>query len=199
MTPAGTSNELDVQNEWEENTHTHISGSVLCIPGTVVFCVYHISGYVLCIPGTVVFCLYHTSGSVLCIPGTVVYCVLLCIQCVVQYCPKYCFMWCIMLSFSHKLCTVICLVPGINHSFLYGIVYSILYSIACAPMCVCVSCHPIYFGRLTCGRTSRGHTGGRSYSISPPSFCGACLYFLSREEFSRPFPSLTVTLNFVHP
>ena len=27
MTPAGTSNELDVQNEWEENTHTHIPGS----------------------------------------------------------------------------------------------------------------------------------------------------------------------------
>ena len=25
MTPAGTSNELDVQNEWEENTHTHCS------------------------------------------------------------------------------------------------------------------------------------------------------------------------------
>ena len=24
MTPIGTSNELDVQNEWEENTHTHI-------------------------------------------------------------------------------------------------------------------------------------------------------------------------------
>ena len=24
MTPAGTSNELDVQNEWEENTHTHM-------------------------------------------------------------------------------------------------------------------------------------------------------------------------------
>ena len=23
MTPAGTSNELDLQNEWEENTHTH--------------------------------------------------------------------------------------------------------------------------------------------------------------------------------
>ena len=23
VTPAGTSNELDVQNEWEENTHTH--------------------------------------------------------------------------------------------------------------------------------------------------------------------------------
>ena len=25
-TPAGTSNELDVQNEWEENTHTHKGG-----------------------------------------------------------------------------------------------------------------------------------------------------------------------------
>ena len=24
MTPAGTSNELDVQNEWEEYTHTHM-------------------------------------------------------------------------------------------------------------------------------------------------------------------------------
>ena len=24
VTPAGTSNELDVQNKWEENTHTHI-------------------------------------------------------------------------------------------------------------------------------------------------------------------------------
>ena len=23
VTPAGSSNELDVQNEWEENTHTH--------------------------------------------------------------------------------------------------------------------------------------------------------------------------------
>ena len=23
VTPASTSNELDVQNEWEENTHTH--------------------------------------------------------------------------------------------------------------------------------------------------------------------------------
>ena len=27
MTPAGTSNELDIQNEWEENTHTHTQGS----------------------------------------------------------------------------------------------------------------------------------------------------------------------------
>ena len=29
MTPAGTSNELDVQNEWEENIHTLISSTLL--------------------------------------------------------------------------------------------------------------------------------------------------------------------------
>ena len=28
MTPAGTSSELDVQNEWEENTHTHTQGQL---------------------------------------------------------------------------------------------------------------------------------------------------------------------------
>ena len=31
------------------------------------------------------------------------------------------------------------------------------------------------------GCTSRGHIEGRSPRISPPSFCGACLYF-SREK-----------------
>ena len=30
MTPAGTSNELDVQNEWEENTHTTFR--LVCFP-----------------------------------------------------------------------------------------------------------------------------------------------------------------------
>ena len=30
MTPAGTSNELDVQNEWEENTHTHTVVGCCC-------------------------------------------------------------------------------------------------------------------------------------------------------------------------
>ena len=39
------------------------------------------------------------------------------------------------------------------------------------------------------GRTSRGHTGGRSHRIShPPSFCGACLHFLARRI--QPFLSL---------
>ena len=36
MTPAGTSNELDVQNEWEENIHTHTPNVrfCLCSPGS---------------------------------------------------------------------------------------------------------------------------------------------------------------------
>ena len=41
--------------------------------------------------------------------------------------------------------------------------------------------------RLACGRTSRGHTGGRSHIISPPSFCGDYLTF-SRDKYSVHFP-----------
>ena len=51
-------------------------------------------------------------------------------------------------------------------------------------------------------RTSRGHTGGRPHCSfipsSPPSFCSACRNFLSREGFSRSFPSSTVKSNFVY-
>ena len=50
------------------------------------------------------------------------------------------------------------------------------------------------------GRTSRGHTEGRSHRVShPPSFCGACLSF-SREKNSAiySFPSATVKSNFVY-
>ena len=47
MTPAGTSNELDVQNEWEENTHTH---SEYYVPWYVqpFFCIFVISSQTLC-------------------------------------------------------------------------------------------------------------------------------------------------------
>ena len=39
------------------------------------------------------------------------------------------------------------------------------------------------------GRTSRGHTGGRSHRIfHPPSFCGACLYFSREKDSAIPFP-----------
>ena len=39
------------------------------------------------------------------------------------------------------------------------------------------------------GRTSRGHTGGRSHRIShPPSFCGACLNFSREKDSAISFP-----------
>ena len=56
-------------------------------------------------------------------------------------------------------------------------------------VCVCVSCHSMYFGHQACGRTSRGHTGRRSHKIShPPSFCGACLNSSREKDSAVPFP-----------
>ena len=63
---------------------------------------------------------------------------------------------------------------------------------------LCVCCHPICSGRQTYGRTSRGHTGGRSHRISPPSFCDVCLTFYREKDSAVPFSS-TVKSNFVYP
>ena len=39
-----------------------------------------------------------------------------------------------------------------------------------------------------CGRTSQGHTGGRSHMISHSlSFCGACLIFSCEKDSAVPF------------
>ena len=57
---------------------------------------------------------------------------------------------------------------------------------------VYVCCHPIYSGRETCGRTSRGHT----VLLRLPS--ARCLpSFLSLETFCRAFPSSTEKSNSV--
>ena len=71
-------------------------------------------------------------------------------------------------------------------------------------MCVCVcvvTSHPIYSGRQTCGRTSRGHTGRRSHNISPPSFCGTCLNFYREKDLAVSFPRRCRSRisNFVYP
>ena len=56
-------------------------------------------------------------------------------------------------------------------------------------LCVCVF-FPSILDIKFVGRTSRGHTGGRSHRIfNPPSFCGACLDFC-REKDSAKFLSL---------
>ena len=57
-------------------------------------------------------------------------------------------------------------------------------------LCVCVC---VFFPSILdikfVGRTSRGHTGGRSHMIfNPPSFCGACLDFCREKDSAIPFP-----------
>ena len=55
-------------------------------------------------------------------------------------------------------------------------------------VCVCVF-FPSILDIKFVGRTSRGHTGGRSHRISnPPSFCGACLDFCREKDSAIPFP-----------
>ena len=71
----------------------------------------------------------------------------------------------------------------------------------CAVMCVCVCVFfPFILDIKFVGRTSRGHTRGRSHRIShPPSFCGACLDFSREKDSAIPFPRrLTVKSNFVY-
>ena len=54
--------------------------------------------------------------------------------------------------------------------------------------CVCVF-FPSILDIKFVGRTSRGHTGGRSHRIfNPPSFCGACLDFSREKDSAIPFP-----------
>ena len=55
-------------------------------------------------------------------------------------------------------------------------------------VCVCVF-FPFILDIKFVGRTSRGHTGGRSHRIShPPSFCGACLNFSRENDSAIIFP-----------
>ena len=55
-------------------------------------------------------------------------------------------------------------------------------------LCVCVF-FPSILDIKFVGRTSRGHTGGRSHRIfNPPSFCGACLDFCREKDSAIPFP-----------
>ena len=59
----------------------------------------------------------------------------------------------------------------------------------CRAVCVVCVFFPIILDIKFVGRTSRGHTGGRSHRIShPPSFCGACLNFLREKDSAIPFP-----------
>ena len=62
------------------------------------------------------------------------------------------------------------------------------YTCRIVSVCVCVF-FPFILDIKFVGRTSRGHTGGRSHRIShPPYFCGACLNFSREKDSAIPFP-----------
>ena len=57
---------------------------------------------------------------------------------------------------------------------------------ACVYVCVFF---PFILDIKFVGRSSRGHTGGRSHRIfHAPSFCGACLNFSREKDSAIPFP-----------
>ena len=69
-----------------------------------------------------------------------------------------------------------------------GTFYYVVYKIVVSCVCVCVF-FPFIMDIKFVGRTSRGHTGGRSHRIfNPPSFCGACLNFSREKDSAIPFP-----------
>ena len=73
---------------------------------------------------------------------------------------------------------------------MYVCMYVCLYVYVFVCMYVCVYFFfPSILDIKFVGRTSRGHTGRRSHSIShPSSFCGACLSFSREKDLAIPFP-----------
>ena len=70
----------------------------------------------------------------------------------------------------------------------------------CATLCSASRGLHLLSVRFCPTRTNRGHTGGGKHRgfYAPPSSCGACLHFLSREGFGRPYPSSTPKSKFVY-
>ena len=86
-----------------------------------------------------------------------------------------------------------CCSPGypswqlLNQPFLFYIFFAFH---PCLPrfVCLCVF-FPFILDIKFVGRTSWGHTGGRSHRVfHPPSFCGACLNFSLEKDSAIPFP-----------
>ena len=112
-------------------------------------------------------------------------------------------MFAVLVFISYKLlepslCTKLNLNDPRPYLFLKKVTNNVNDVCVCVCVCVCVF-FPFILDIKFVGRTSRGHTGGRSHSIShPPSFCGACLNFSREKNSAIPFPSSTVKSNFVY-
>ena len=112
-----------------------------------------------------------------------------------KYHPRNYVLLVVMLGYGWWLCIVIHisvqynvgLLPDIimlTHPWLLPLGNPFKYHV----VCVCVF-FPSILDIKFVGRTSRGHTGGRSHRIfNPPSFCGACLDFCREKDSVIPFP-----------
>ena len=86
------------------------------------------------------------------------------------------------IPFPRRPCSRIFVCKRINRSLLVEHLFCLLLYV-----CVCVF-FPSILDIKFVGRTSRGHTGGRSDRIfNPPSFCGACLGFCREKDSAIPF------------
>ena len=75
----------------------------------------------------------------------------------------------------------------------YLLVYSMAVNLPHIILFILCQCACVFFLFILdikfVGRTSRGHTEGRSHRNShPPSFCGACLNFSREKDSATPFP-----------
>ena len=93
-----------------------------------------------------------------------------------------------MLYICRDGCNLITLVVGIKITH-RGLAEKRIYRKSGYHMCVVCVFFPSILDIKFVGRSSRGHTGGRSHRIfNPPSFCGACLDFCREKDSAIPFP-----------
>ena len=94
-----------------------------------------------------------------------------------------------ILFVTSRVCFVLVLVHKQLRCVFSGVInYQCFREVTSTSVCVCVF-FPSILDIKFVGRTSRGHTGGRSHRIfNPPSFCGACLDFCREKDSAIPFP-----------
>ena len=101
----------------------------------------------------------------------------------------------LLLPFYHVQRTVVCcphIFEWVHYYLLHDehVVVVVFFTLTdrASTICLCVF-FPSILDIKFVGRTSRGHTGGRSHRIfSPPSFCGACLDFCREKDSAIHFP-----------
>ena len=91
---------------------------------------------------------------------------------------------------KYCMCVCVCVFIKLHITTQSGPVILVILCVCVCVWCVCVCVFFLFILDIKfVGRTSRGHTGGRSHRSShPPSFCGACLNFSREKDSAIPFP-----------